>query len=457
LKYRDASLWLSQVDADQPPRAPLIGDLDADVAIVGGGFTGLWSAYHLISHDPTLRIVIVEKEIVGFGASGRNGGWASALYPQSDQSVARRVGEERARLLRRTLNNSVDEIGKICLAEDIDAGFAKGGTLTVARSLPQERRLRRHFEQDLPWIDGLEWLDKSQTESRVGMHGATSATFNPHCARIHPARLVRGLARAVERRGVRIFEQSPALSIEPKHVRTSQGALRAEVVIRGTEAFSTQFGTSDQRRSVVPTYSLMVATEPLSEQIWSAIKLAQAETFTEACHLIVYGQRTADGRLAIGGRGAPYHFASRISPDYDRVPRVFGMLKNLAHEWFPVLEQVQFTHAWGGALGIARDWHPHVRFDPQSGLASAGGYVGDGVTNSYLAGATLADLILERDTDLRRLPWVDHHSPLWEREPLRWIGINAGLQMITWADKEERVTNRESLLARAVAPLIGNL
>lgn len=447
------NLWHEGGDVHQRPA--LTADLDCDIAIIGAGFTGLWTAYHLITRSPDARIVVIEKESVGFGASGRNGGWASALYPLSDSRVAEENGVESAKRLRRLLNSAVDEIGQICQREGIAADFTKGGSLTVARSKPQRIRLYKHLVDDLPWIPDIQWLEGHDVRGQVQMADAQAALFNPHCARIHPYKLVTGLARTLEAKGVRIYEKTPAITYTSGQVTTERGKITAETVVRATEAYTTQWGTSEQRRSVVPTFSLMVATEPIADELWSHIGLSKYETFTEACHLIVYGQRTADNRLAIGGRGAPYHFGSRIRSEDEQVERTFGMLRDLTREWFPVLSDTSFTHQWGGALGIARDWHPHVSY--RNGIGTAGGYVGDGVTNSYLASGTLADLILGEQTDRTQLPWVQHQSPRWEPEPIRWLGINVALKLVTWADHEEKVTHRESLLARVVAPLLGNL
>lgn len=209
----------------------------------------------------------------------------------------------------------------------------------------------------------------------------------------------------------------------------------------------------NERRTVAPVYSLVVATEPLSAATWERIGLADRPTFSDHRHLIIYGQRTADGRLVFGGRGAPYHFGSRVRPEYDNEPRVFGKLQATLRELFD-LEDVQFTHAWGGALGVPRDWCASVGL--RDGVAWAGGYVGDGVSTTNLAGRTLTDLILNRDTQLTRLPWVDHRSRRWEPEPFRWLGINAGLRAMTLADAEERLTGRDSRIARLMAPLLGH-
>ena len=236
-------------------------------------------------------------------------------------------------------------------------------------------------------------------------------------------------------------------------VRTDHGTLRADVVVRATEAWTPRL--PGLRRALAPVYSLVIATEPLPEATWERIGLRERETFSDHRHLIVYGQRTAEGRMVFGGRGAPYHLGSRVHPAHDRDPRVFARLLATLHEMFPVLRGVRVEHAWGGPLGIPRDWCASVGLDRRTGLAHAGGYVGDGLSTTNLAGRTLRDLVLGRDTELTRLPWVGHASPRWEPEPLRWLGINAGLRATVLADAEERLTGRPSLVARAVAPLLG--
>ena len=278
-------------------------------------------------------------------------------------------------------------------------------------------------------------------------------TYTPDCAALHPARLVRGLAEAVERRGVRIFEGTRVTSIAPGAVRTPSGTVRAVHVVRATEGYTP--GLPGLTRAVAPVYSLIIATEPLPPSVWEEVGLARRETFSDHRHVIVYGQRTADDRLVFGGRGAPYHFGSRVRPSYDRDQRVFARLYAALTDLLPVLRGTTVTHAWGGPLGIPRDWCASVGLDRATGLAWAGGYVGDGVSTSNLAGRTLRDLILGEDTELTRLPWVGHRSPDWEPEPLRWLGINAGLRAMSLADAEESMTGRPSLAARAMSPLLG--
>jgi glycine/D-amino acid oxidase-like deaminating enzyme len=450
------SFWHDTADTDWTPRAALPGSLDVDVAVVGAGFTGLWTAYYLAEARPDLSIAVLEAEVAGYGASGRNGGWCSALFPASLGALARMADRPAALAQHAAMRATVDEVARVSRAEGIDPHLTKGGTISLARSRAQWVRARSEVDEARSWgrdEDDVRLLGPAEAATILRGTRTRGATYTPDCAVIHPARLVRGLAEVVERRGVRIFENSPVTAIEPGRATTPYGVVRAGTVVRATEGYTSRL--PGHSRTTVPVYSLVIATEPLPAEVWDEIGLARRETFSDHRHLIIYGQRTADDRLVFGGRGAPYHAGSRIRPDYDRDPRVFARLYATLLDLFPVLTGTRVTHAWGGALGISRDWCASVGLDRATGLAWAGGYVGDGVSTTNLAGRTLRDLVLGDDSDLTRLPWVNHRSPRWEPEPLRWLGINAGLRAMTLADAEESLTRRPSLVARAVAPLLG--
>jgi glycine/D-amino acid oxidase-like deaminating enzyme len=190
----------------------------------------------------------------------------------------------------------------------------------------------------------------------------------------------------------------------------------------------------------------MIATEPLTEDQWSEIGLAERTTFADHRHLIIYGQRTADGRLAFGGRGAPYHFGSRIDERFDTDESVKQHLITELRMLFPSLDTVGITHHWGGPLAIPRDWTFSVDYDRHNGIGRAGGYVGDGVATSHLAGRTLADLVLGRDTPRTALPFVSHRSRRWEPEPLRWTAINGMARLAAHMDRAEGQGRRPSRL-----------
>jgi glycine/D-amino acid oxidase-like deaminating enzyme len=441
--YRTYSFWHATCEDDLTPRPSLPSDLDVDVAIVGAGYTGLWTAYYLTRSDPSVRVAILEKEIAGFGASGRNGGWCSALFAGSREKLAARHSRDAAVALQRELFRTVDEVGEVAAKEGIDAQFRQGGTLSFATAAAHVERLRAEVEEERSWgfgEDDYRWLEGSEARRRIDMRPCYGATYTPHCAAVHPARLVRGLARAVERRGAKIFERTPVASFGDGVVETMHGRVKAEIVLRATEGYTPRLPR--QKRTLVPVYSLMIVTEPLGKRFFDEVGWAGHETINDGRHLLIYGQRTADDRIAFGGRGAPYHFASRVEDRFDRVPRVFSELQCVLVSLFPGAAGAEVTHRWGGPLGIPRDWQPSVGFDRDRGLAWAGGYVGDGVGTSNLAGRTLADLVLGNLTDLTRLPWVGHRWRPWEPEPFRWIGVNGMLKGMAWADSTEARTGR---------------
>ncbi|HEY5989096.1 MAG TPA: FAD-binding oxidoreductase [Streptosporangiaceae bacterium] len=454
--YRSLSLWLDTVPGPLAPGESLPGDLDVDVAIAGAGLTGLWTAYYLASAQPGLRIAVCEREIAGFGASGRNGGWCSALFPASLAKLTRMAGRDAAIAMYRAMQATVDEVGRVATAEGIDCHWAKGGTVQLARSATQLERAHAEVAEAREFgfgEDDLRLLTQGEAGAMVGAVGVLGGTYTPHCAVIHPARLVRGLAEVVRRRGVSVFESTPVTEIAPGRLRTPDGTVRAEFVIRATEGYTP--GLPGLHRAIVPMYSLMIATEPLPDSVWQQVGLAGRPTFSDNRHVIIYGQRTADGRLAFGGRGAPYHLGSAIRPEFDRVPTVFAALRRTLGDLFPAVADAAVTHSWGGPLGIPRDWCASAGLDRSTGLGWAGGYVGDGVSTTNLAGRTLADLVLGADSDLTRLPWVNHRSRPWETEPLRWLGINAGIRVMSWADRQEARTGRQSRAAQVMGRLIG--
>jgi glycine/D-amino acid oxidase-like deaminating enzyme len=456
-RYRSLSWWHDSWDGPMTSHPMLPGDRDVDVAIVGAGYTGLWTAYYLKQADPGLRIAILERDVVGFGASGRNGGWASAIFPATPHKVATHSSRDAAVRMQQAMNDTVDEVIATAAAEGIDADIAKGGYVALARNQAQWVRAQAEVAHWREWgfaEDQVELLDADQAAARAAATDVLGGVYTPHCAAIHPYKLVRGLADRVTAMGVEIFEHTPVTDIGIRRVATPFGVVTADVVVRATEGYTPDL--PGFRRDIVPMYSLMVATEPLPQDVWDRIGLAGRETFSDERHLRIYGQRTADDRIAFGGRGAPYHFASTVRPEYDRDDRVHEMLRDTLRSLFPVIGDAQFTHAWGGNLGIPRDWYPSVGFNPATGYAFAGGYVGDGVTTTNLAGRTLRDMILRRGTDLLDLPWVHRRSRKWEPEPLRWLGVNAGTIGFTLADRTEAATGRPSRIASMFWSLLGH-
>ena len=423
------SFWLETSRDDLTPRPSLDGSIDADVAILGAGLTGLWTARYLKRRDPSLDIVIVEREVAGFGASGRNGAWCAPDLNISMTRLGRLHGEDAARRMQQATYDAVDEVGRACAAEEIDAGFHKGGQIEVARGPQGVPALEQAFDEyrRFGFGDRYRLLDAGELSHRIRIAGAVRALVSDDTAVVHPGRLVRGLARAVERLGVRIVEGTPVTGFRPRDASgraalvTPRGDVRAPVVVLAGEAYLTEL--PPLHRQLVPLWSLIVLTEPLSDAQWAEIGWANREVVASTRLSIDYLSRTEDGRILFGGRGAPYRFGSPIRPEYDRHPPTHERLKAFVRDWFPNLDGIRFTHEWGGPLGMPRDWQPTIAFDPGSGIATARGYTGHGVSATNLAGRTLTDLITGTRSPLTELALVNHRSPDWEVEPFRWIGV----------------------------------
>ncbi|MGW1609179.1 NAD(P)/FAD-dependent oxidoreductase [Streptomyces sp. NPDC002285] len=453
------SFWYAH-DGLPAVREPLAGDTSADVVIVGGGYTGLWTAYYLKKAVPFLRITVLEQKFCGYGASGRNGGWLYNGIAGRDR-YAKLHGHEAAVRLQRAMNDTVDEVVRAAAEEGIDADIHKGGVLEVARTPAQLARLKEFHAHELSYGEkDRELYGARETAERIRVADAVGSTWTPHGARLHPVKLVKGLAAAVEALGVTIHELTPVTEIRPKHAVTPYGTVRAPYVLRCTEGFTA--GLKGQRRTWLPMNSSMFATEPLSQEQWESVGWAGLETLGDMAHAYMYAQRTADGRIALGGRGVPYRFGSRTDNDGRTQPETIEALREVLVGFFPALAGVRIEHAWSGVLGVPRDWCATVTLDRSTGIGWAGGYVGSGVATANLAARTLRDLVqLDSgqglQTELIDLPWVGHKVRKWEPEPLRWLGVQGLYATYRAADRRERLSGagESSRLARVADRVAG--
>jgi glycine/D-amino acid oxidase-like deaminating enzyme len=445
---RTLSYWLETSGDDLTPRPPLDGSMEADVAILGAGMTGLWTAYYLRRRDPSLRIVVVERETAGFGASGRNGAWCAPDLNISMSRLARLHGEDAARRVQQATYDAVDEVGRACAEAGIDAGFHKGGEIIISRGPQGVPSLEGALEEyrRFGFGDRYRLVDAAELSGRIRVAGAARALVSDDAAVIHPGRLTRGLARAVERMGVRIVEGTAVTEVRPKDASgsatlvTGRGDLRAPVVVLAGEAYLSEL--PDLHRQLVPIWSLIVLTEPVTDAAWAEIGWHGREVVASTRMSVDYLSRTEDGRILFGGRGAPYRLGSPIRPEFDRHRPTHERLKAFVREWFPPLRDVRFTHEWGGALGMPRDWHPSMAYDPVTGIATSRGYIGHGVSTTNLGGRVLTDLITGEHSPLTELPLVNHRSRNWEVEPFRWIGIRYSQWAIGRLDERSARTGR---------------
>lgn len=437
--YSQLSFWHDSLPGPICPRPALQGDIEADVAIIGAGYTGLWTAWYLTQIDPGLEIVILEAEIAGFGASGRNGGWASAFLSGIDHWLDDPAMRDGAIRLQRLMFETVEEIGRLTEELNMDCHFEQSGALEIAVQPGQLARL----SSELDWLRKLgfgdadyRWLEAEEIRCELPVAGALAAIHTPHCAAIHPARLVRGLAERLDDLGVSIFENSPVNEFDNHVVQTAAGRVRADTVLLTAEGYGCEL--PGRERKLIPVHSMMVVTEPLPRDLLEQLGSLSRYCFGNLDHIVTYGQLTADNRIAFGCRGI-YFCGSGIRGRFDPADPAFDRVRGTLLRFFPGLRDVRFTHAWGGALGVSRSLRPAVVFDPKERFGWAGGYFGNGVAASHLAGRTLADLVLDRDSERVRTPWVNppEAERNWEPEPLRWLGFSATRSLMELADRAE--------------------
>ncbi|PWA07610.1 FAD-dependent oxidoreductase [Pueribacillus theae] len=431
LKYHSSrSYWLESSGDDLTPRPRLNEKIIVDVAILGAGYTGLWTAYYLLLQNPSLKIAIIEREITGFGASGRNAGWCSPRFSVTPPVAIERYGSERARELQLTMFDTVNEVERVIQIENMNVDWKKAGFLkvTLGENLLSQLENEMKTYRKLGLENYYQLLSKEKTDERIHIQGLKASILTKVSAVLHPGKLVRQLARIVERRGVKIYEQTEVLdfiegeSMKPPKLLLTEGAVKADVaVIIAGEAYLSQM--TKFRRRIIPMYSSMILTEPLSEKQWSTIGWENRETVGSNTLAQDYLQRTVDGRILFGvGNGGPYRYSSKIKDSFDTYGPVIEWLKQRVIKWFPSISRDQFTHVWGGPIGVTSDWTPNFQYDKRTRVAKAFGYFGQGVSTSNLAGRILSDLITERKTLLTNLPVVQHSSPKWVPEPFRWIG-----------------------------------
>ncbi len=438
--WRSLSLWMDQLDESLTARPTLTADLHADVVIIGAGYTGLWTAYYLKRQAPQLRIVVLESEIAGFGASGRNGGWLMGNLLGQDNLLAEQSSAARKQAYD-LLHGIPDEVASVLQREQIDCDYRKGGVLYCAARYPEQlsslqSQLAEYRALGLDESD-YRWLTPVDLAKQLQLRNAYGAIHTPHCATIQPAKLVRGLARCVTAMGVELYEQSRVTDWQSGLVRTATGSVRADWIVPAVEGYAASLPPLGNHQ--LPVQSLMVATEPLSKEIWADIGLEHGQAFSENSRQVTYGQRTADDRLVFGARGG-YRFGGKLRDDFNLSEDERDLRRYLFSELFPQLKNVRITHAWGGNLGMARRFRPHMLVDRANGIALAGGYGGEGVGASNLGGRTLADLILGQQSELTAQPWVLGEQPIsrlpsWEPEPLRWLGYNAIIQSFVHEDR----------------------
>jgi glycine/D-amino acid oxidase-like deaminating enzyme len=432
------SFWYADIGGIPEKRPALPGDRDADVCIIGAGFTGLWTAYYLKKANPSLDVVVLEREFAGFGASGRNGGWLSGGFSWSREKYLKTSTRGAVVDMQNAMAGTVDEVERVTKAEGIDADLLRADNMTVATNPAQLQRVREEYQFNLDWEmppERLQLLSAEEAGKRIRIANLKGAFIIRNMARVQPAKLVRGLARVVESLGVPIYEGTSVTAFGKGHVETDRGTVRAASIIRATEGFSA--GLPGYERTWLALNSAQIVTEPVPDALWKEIGWEGHELLGDAAHAYCYAQRTREGRITMGGRGVPYRFGSKTDINGRTQQATIDQLHAILTRLLPQTKALRIDHAWCGVLGVPRDWCTTAGFDRSTGIGWAGGYVGLGVSSSNLAGRTLADLVLNRETELTALPWVNRTVRKWEPEPFRWLGVHSMYQLYRKADERE--------------------
>jgi glycine/D-amino acid oxidase-like deaminating enzyme len=416
------SYWLG-LDAYQPD-APLEGEMRADLVIVGGGFSGLWTAYHLLKADPGMTVIVIEASAIGYGASGRNGGFAMTLIHRGLKDLVAAVGADEARALHLAAEEAIRSIGEVCEAENIEADLQPNGLLTISNTPLQDSIIREEVETaERLGISGFEFLQKEEIQGTIHSESFRCAVKEESCTLLNPARLVRGLKDAVIRAGGRVFEQTPMESLdetaEGVRVVTPKGEIRAQRALLAANAYSSRIPSL--KAYVMPFYSYILLTEPLTDEQWSRVGWAGREGMEDRRTFLHYMRPTVDGRMMWAGRDAPYR-PNGPDPKYDRDERVFSRLEETFGWTFPQLSDVKFEYRWGGPIGVTGSFMPCAGWLEEKRIAYAFGFVGHGVAITNMVAMAMRDLILERDTDHTRLAIIGrkpiHLGPRLLRDPM---------------------------------------
>ncbi len=435
--WTSKSFWLGA--APYQENRNLEEDIRADVAIVGAGFTGLSTAWHLRQADPSLRVVVLESNVVGYGASGRNAGFVTTLMGLTLKTTARRFGKENARKAHDFAVRAVRHVGELVEQQGIDCDYEKNGELTVATNPAQVDRLQDEirFAEELG-VEGVRWLDEQELRAEVNSPVYLGAKAEQECALLNPVKLVRGLKDLAEGVGAVIYENTPveAVHLKPRiRLETPLGSVAAEKVVFATNAYTQHFPRLHSK--ALPMFTYVVLTEPLTPEQLSPIGWQHRQGIGDARNLIRYYRLTVDNRLVFGGEGTVYYYGGRV--DADRHQPTFERLERSLVEIFPSLAGARITHRWGGPVSVPVDFFPAMGYlGRDRRLVYSLGCVGQGVALTNMAGRVLRDLVREDETELTDLFFVNRRVIPLPPEPLRFVMVQGIRRALALQDDWER-------------------
>ncbi len=417
--YREKSFWLASTEYKE--NEPFKGNVRADVAIVGGGFTGLTTAYFLKKYEPGMNVVLLENEVIGFGASGRNAGFSMTLFGFTLSITALRFGKAKALEAHRYMEKAVDLVQQLVKEHNIDCDYEHPGFLRVATTPKFERRIKHEIElAHSLGISGIEWLDREKTLEQVNSPLYLGAWWEPRCGILNPAKQARGLKKIIEERDVKIYERSPVIEIKRDGkftLKTPQGSVEADKIVLATNAYSHLI--PDMKRKQVPVFTHIVLTEPLKEEHFREINWRNRQGIEDARNLVHYYRLTKDNRLLMGGRDVSIAFGKNMDKDLNE--EIFRQLEDDIVKTFPPLNGIKITHRWGGPVSVSIDMAPAIGFLGNNRAVYSIGCVGHGVSLSHMNGWTIADLILEKKTERTDVFFVNRKVIPFPPEPFRLI------------------------------------
>ncbi len=422
--YSDKSFWLATY-GEYTPNPPVKGDLSVEVAIIGGGYTGLATAYNLRKDDPAMKVAVLEAEVVGFGASGRNGGFSMTLFGLEPAVTKALFGQGRTVEAHRYMEQAVDYVDALVKEHKLQSDYEFPGFLRAATTPGYVKRIQHDLEiMTSMGISGIEWIEAGKIRSEVDSPLFLGGWWEPRCGLLNPAKQARELKRIAQKAGADIYEETPVSEIrrgEKFTLQTPGGKVTAEKVVFATNAYSHLIPQLKSKQ--VPAFTHMVVTEPLTDKQLATIGWKRRQGIEDARNLVHYFRLTADNRIAMGGSDVSITYGRNMERDMN--PRTFADLERDVVRLFPHLKGIRFTHRWGGPVSVTMDMAPAIGFlgDPRAVYSL--GCVGHGVSMTHLNGRTIADLLLERKTDLTDVWFVNRKMIPWPPEPLRLIASQA--------------------------------
>ncbi len=416
--YSDKSFWLATY-GDYVPNPSLQGDLKVDIAIIGGGYTGLSAAYNLRKEDQGVSVAVFEGEVVGFGASGRNGGFSMTLFGLEPAVTKALFGHQKTVEAHRYMERSVDYVDELVKEHDIQSDYWFPGFLRAATTPGYVKRIQHDLEiLTSMGITGISWIEADEINNEVSSPRFLGGWWEPRSGLLNPAKQVRELKRIALQYGAQVYEETPILEIHRNAdfvLTTPHGKVTSQKIIFATNAYSHLI--PQLKRKQVPAFTHMVVTEPLNQAQLEQIGWKNRQGIEDARNLVHYFRLTIDNRIAMGGSDVSLAYGGEM--DLDLNANTFATLEQDILWLFPHLKGIQITHRWGGPVSVPLQMAPAIGFLGDERVIYSLGCVGHGVSMTHLNGRTLADLALERKTDLTAVWFVNRNMIPWPPEPIR--------------------------------------